>query len=116
MLSTEQLAYFADRLTRQRDDLQQRIDELNQQLLVPDAFDDAVQDRGEDGNYLAMRETIMGELAQAQQTLAQVERALRRIADGSYGMSEVSGEPIPIERLEALPSATTLVSERPPEE
>jgi RNA polymerase-binding transcription factor DksA len=42
-----------------------------------------------------------------------VKRALDRIEQGTYGLSEVSGKPIPIERLEAVPSATTLVDERP---
>ena len=31
------------------------------------------------------------------------------------GLSEVSGKPIPVERLEAVPYATTLVDEQPPE-
>jgi RNA polymerase-binding transcription factor DksA len=39
--------------------------------------------------------------------------ALNRIDDGTYGVSEVSGKPIPIERLEAVPYATTLVDEEP---
>jgi RNA polymerase-binding transcription factor DksA len=48
--------------------------------------------------------------------LAQIEKALARIADGSYGISEVSGKPIPVERLEVLPYATTLVDEKAPGE
>lgn len=47
-------------------------------------------------------------------TLAQIDNALARIEDGTYGVSEVSGKPIPIERLEALPYATTLVGEEAP--
>jgi RNA polymerase-binding transcription factor DksA len=47
--------------------------------------------------------------------LAQVERALERIEQGTYGLSEISGKAIPTERLEALPYATTLVSEHAPE-
>ena len=47
-------------------------------------------------------------------TLAQIDKALARVADGTYGLSEVSGKPIPIERLEALPYATTLVDEEAP--
>jgi DnaK suppressor protein len=48
-------------------------------------------------------------------TLAEVELALRRIEDGSYGVSEVSGKPIPKERLEAVPYARTLADEPSPE-
>lgn len=43
--------------------------------------------------------------------LMQIDNALRRIAEGSYGYSEVSGKSIPVERLEALPTATRLVGE-----
>jgi len=43
--------------------------------------------------------------------LAQVERALQRMDAGTYGLSEVSGRPIPLERLEALPWATTTVDD-----
>jgi DnaK suppressor protein len=38
-------------------------------------------------------------------SLAAVERAEKRLADGTYGLSVESGEPIPDERLEALPTA-----------
>ena len=33
--------------------------------------------------------------------------ALRKIEDGSYGISEASGDPIPFERLRAVPWART---------
>lgn len=38
-----------------------------------------------------------------------VERALKRMDEGAYGDCEVSGKPIPLARLEALPYATTTV-------
>jgi len=44
--------------------------------------------------------------------LAQVERALRKIDDGSYGISDVSGHPIPKERLDAMPEAVNTLSEQ----
>lgn len=43
--------------------------------------------------------------------LAAVERAEARLQDGTYGRSIVSGEPIPDERLEALPTAERTVEE-----
>ncbi|HEX4062465.1 MAG TPA: hypothetical protein VHY58_15725 [Streptosporangiaceae bacterium] len=43
--------------------------------------------------------------------LAQVERALRRVDDGTWGRSVRSGVPIPAERLEADPSAELTVEE-----
>jgi DnaK suppressor protein len=43
--------------------------------------------------------------------LAAVERAERRLAEGTYGLSVESGEPIPDERLEALPTAELTADE-----
>jgi DnaK suppressor protein len=43
--------------------------------------------------------------------LAAVERAEQRLADGTYGLSIESGEPIPDERLEALPTAELTADE-----
>jgi DnaK suppressor protein len=43
--------------------------------------------------------------------LAAVERAEARLAAGTYGTSIESGEPIPDERLEALPTAERTVEE-----
>src|ERR1700761_2304803 len=40
-----------------------------------------------------------------------IERALRRLDDGSYGRSIRSGDPIPDERLEADPAAELTVEE-----
>jgi DnaK suppressor protein len=45
--------------------------------------------------------------------LARVDRALAKISAGTYGLSDVSGQPIARERLEALPEAIcTLAEER----
>ena len=43
--------------------------------------------------------------------LAAVERAERRLAAGTYGLSTQSGERIPDERLEAVPTAELTVEE-----
>jgi DnaK suppressor protein len=43
--------------------------------------------------------------------IAHVERALQKIEDGTYGMSDLSGEPIPKARLESTPEAILTVQE-----
>jgi DnaK suppressor protein len=40
------------------------------------------------------------------------EQALGKIAEDSYGRSDVSGTPIPVERLEAAPEAIDTVQEQ----
>jgi RNA polymerase-binding transcription factor DksA len=47
---------------------------------------------------------------QARIHLAEIDAAIARIADGSYGVCEVCGEPIPEGRLIARPTARTCVA------
>ena len=47
--------------------------------------------------------------AQTRDRLDEVEAALERVSDGTYGRCEVCGEPIPLARLEARPAARTCV-------
>ncbi len=44
------------------------------------------------------------------QLLHEINHALDRISDGTYGICEVTGEPIPTERLRAIPWATMTVA------
>ena len=56
---------------------------------------------------------LQGSLAAVDdQRLSNIERALQKIDDGSYGLSDASGAPIPIERLEATPEAIYTIEEQ----
>lgn len=44
--------------------------------------------------------------------LVRVDRALKKIDEGTYGFSDVSGERIPEERLNAVPEAVTTLQEQ----
>ena len=44
--------------------------------------------------------------------LALIERALAKIDDGTYGLSDLSGDPIPAERLNAVPEAVNTKAEQ----
>jgi len=46
-----------------------------------------------------------------QERLAAIGRALRRLDEGSYGRSVLSGKPIPDERLDADPAAELTIEE-----
>ena len=50
------------------------------------------------------REKDMSILEQIEAELADVDHALHRLDDGTYGTCEVDGKPIPEERLEAMPA------------
>jgi DnaK suppressor protein len=71
------------------------------------------RDESEDGGSedLYQQEFDAGRASDLQDQLAAVERAEARLADGTYGLSVESGEPIPDGRLEALPTAERTVAE-----
>lgn len=46
-----------------------------------------------------------------QKRLSNISRALEKIALGTYGLSDLSGKPIPQARLEAMPEAVTTLEE-----
>ena len=64
----------------------------------------------------AAQDMVQREVAQAlhdvdDRRIANIERALQKIEDGSYGLSDLSDEPIPQTRLEATPEAILTVQE-----
>jgi DnaK suppressor protein len=66
----------------------------------------------DDAQKLAMLETDGNLVNQEVDRLARVERALQKIDEGTYGYSDMSGEPIPDARLEAMPDAINTVQEQ----
>jgi DnaK suppressor protein len=64
------------------------------------------------GSDLFETEREAGLANQLGEELAAVERAEKRLADGSYGVSIESGEPIPDDRLERMPTAERTVEEQ----
>jgi RNA polymerase-binding transcription factor DksA len=55
------------------------------------------------------REKDLSILEGLESDLAEIEAALQRVDEGTYGVDEVTGEPIDPERLEAIPTARTNV-------
>jgi len=45
------------------------------------------------------------------QRAAAIERALEKIDDGTYGLSDVTGRPIPMDRLRTVPEAICTLAE-----
>lgn len=54
--------------------------------------------------------------ANEREVLNKIERALQKIEEGTYGLSDRSFQPIPVERLEAVPYAVLTVEEQSVEE
>ena len=88
-------------------------DEANSLIEDGEMGDVEFGDEGGEGDTMVVeRERDLALSAQARQTIADIDAALARLTDGSYGYSIQSGRPIPRERLEAIPWATVLVEEK----
>ena len=70
---------------------------------MDDPADEATNLMDRERNYAA--EDNMGRI------LGKIEHALAKIEDGTYGLSDIDGTPIPIARLEALPYAAITVEQ-----
>ncbi len=68
-------------------------------------------DLADDASDLYQEGVDVGRIDELRDQLAALERAEERLRDGRYGLSVESGEPIPDERLEVVPTAERTVTE-----
>ncbi len=67
------------------------------------------EESGEGDTLAVERERDLALSAQAHAAIEEIDAALKRLDDGTYGICRVSGQPIPKERLKAIPWATERV-------
>lgn len=97
-------------LARERERIEQAIASLAEEDPDGGAEQDEPGDEGSENLY--QDEFDAGLAEDLAEQLAALERAEARLAAGIYGISTESGEPIPDERLEALPTAERTVEEQ----
>ncbi len=108
------LEIFRARLTAEKAMALAKLESLDQQSRETAESQSSEGTFGNDADLasdVVEEEGILAVRADTTELLSQIEKALERIDNGTFGMSEVSGKPIPIERLQALPWATSLVGE-----
>lgn len=110
-LKPEQIAHFRKKLLEERLAIEKRISAREGDVMDTVRDEEGVGDSEDEAQRLYDREDEIVSNELDSQQLEQVKKALARIDAGTYGVSEVSGKPIPIARLEAVPSATTLPTE-----
>ena len=112
MLTRLELSEFRQRLEEEQAEQQSRKKTIDQRLARDESYNEA-DDLGDSAWQVLTKEEILSERNRLTERLEEIEHALQRMDAGTYGVSEVSGEPIPVERLRAMPTATTLVDEKP---
>lgn len=96
-------------LARERERIEAALATLNRE--GPLESSDRVEPGDVDSEDLYQDEFDEGRRDELQVELAAVERAEARLAEGTYGLSVESGQPIPDARLEALPTAERTAEE-----
>ena len=98
-----------NRLTAMRDQLPSTGSAKTARLRAPKAEEaKEIEDDAQDMAQSEVDETID---AVEEQRLRAIERALAKIDEGTYGLSDLSGDPIPKTRLEAMPEAVLTIQE-----
>lgn len=97
-MNKENLDIFRKRLLAEKSRVLEQLDRIEVNLQ---------QFEGDFSELVALR----GRQRFLQENLEEISKALSRMDRGTYGLSEISGKPIPLERLEILPWACRLVEE-----
>jgi DnaK suppressor protein len=100
------LAERREELQREYDQTLNEIAELQRERLTDSAGDD----QADTGTKTFEREQEISLANNLLERINQVDRAIDRLGEGNYGWCERCGNPIPVERLAAFPSATLCVS------
>jgi RNA polymerase-binding protein DksA len=93
---------------RQAESLQAEADSLTEDREPGDVQFD--EESGEGDTLAVERERDLALSAQARAAIEEIDKAVDKIHDGTYGQCEKCGKPIPQERLKALPHAALCVS------
>lgn len=102
-MNPSQAEYFRRKLVQLRTDTRRELDATP----FPGEADSLREgDQADQASAAVDREFDVVNRERAQVLLQQIERALVRLDNGSYGICEDTGEPIDLRRLEAQPTAT----------
>ena len=102
-MSEGQLAYFKGKLLQRKDELRNRISKSIKKMKTLEAAQADILDRS--NSYIDL-ELEVKSFERHSDMIVQVDHALARIDDGSFGYCELTGDEIGLRRLEAIPFAT----------
>ncbi|MGD9201364.1 MAG: TraR/DksA C4-type zinc finger protein [Chitinispirillia bacterium] len=110
-LSKKELEYFKNKLLNEKNKVLEEMGTMQSKNLMQSISDESGEvsrysyHLGDTASLSYGREFSMGLAERQQKYLEQVEKALERIKEGTYGICQVTGELIPTERLEEVPVA-----------
>lgn len=109
MIDVAKLAELRAALEEQRENLRKEIIEQGGDPDSDDAAIDVERNFADSAHSTAERARLLSVMKALRSNLRWVDRALKKMDMGTYGTCERCGNPIPLERLEALPWAILCV-------
>lgn len=115
-LSSQELTDFAQRLRSERDELTDQLTTIEDQSFATTqsdlSGDVGVDDESADaGTATFEREKELSIEQNVRDLIGKIERALKRIEAGTFGVCEICGKPIEKARLKALPYADLCIKD-----
>ena len=108
-LSKTEVQRFKKRLEDMKRQLTQTLQSTAAEVKKPDEATGYSQHQADQGTDDFDRHISLEVTSQEFSMLRQIERALQKITEGTYGVCDITGKKIPIKRLEAMPQANTTV-------
>jgi DnaK suppressor protein len=102
MMDQQRLEHFRSLLLEQR---RQATEDLHTERAAALDRDDGVEDSGDESKSDLERSTAFDLAGRESQLIEEIDAALQRIDDGTYGQCARCGKPIDEKRLEAMPTA-----------
>ncbi|MCB1117288.1 MAG: TraR/DksA family transcriptional regulator [Chlamydiia bacterium] len=108
-MKQSEMEKFKKSLLQLRAQLVGALKETSEQVKSADEVKGYSQHQADEGTDDFGRTISLSVSNKEQGILRQIDRALEKIEDGTYGVCDISGKPIPLKRLEAIPYATMTV-------
>lgn len=109
-LKKSEIETFKKRLLEMKDQLGLSLKSVSDDVKTSEESKGYSQHQADEGTD-DFGQTISIEVSSKEQGIVrQIDRALEKIDEGTYGVCDVSGDEIPIKRLEAVPYATMTVA------
>jgi len=108
-LKKSEIAVFKKRLEEMRSHVMRTIEGTKKEVTSPDESKGYSQHSADEGTDGFVKNISLEVTSKEFGLLRQIDRALEKIEEGTYGVCDISGEEIPLKRLEAVPYATMTV-------
>jgi DnaK suppressor protein len=109
-LKKNEIEAFKNRLLEMKEQLGCSLKAVTDDVKAPDDSKGYSQHQADEGTDDFGQRISIEVSSKEQGMIRQIDRALEKIEEGTYGVCDLSGDNIPVKRLEAVPYATMTVA------